>query len=71
VGVSREIRANNAGIIVQPNPESLYKGMKTLLDDENLRKIISENGKKMVKEYYDIDKVADQTIRMYKEVLNK
>ena len=69
VGIFNEIEQNKAGIIVDTNPESLYKGIKELLDDEHLRNRIAENGKRMVHEYYDIDKVADMMIRAYEGIL--
>jgi hypothetical protein len=31
-----------------------------LLDDDNLRKEIAEDGKRLVENYYDIDKVAKE-----------
>jgi glycosyltransferase involved in cell wall biosynthesis len=71
VGIANEIKENNAGVIVEANPESIYKGIKTLLDNENLRKKISVNGKKMVEKYYDVNKIAGKMIGMYKEVLKK
>jgi len=69
VGISNEIKSNNAGIIVQTNTESVYEGMKRLLEDDNLRKTISENGRRLIKEYYNIEKVADKMIEMYKEAV--
>ena len=71
VGISKEVEENNAGIIVKTNPESIYAGIKNLLDNSSLRRKIAENGKNMVKEYYDIDKVSDKMIKMYEEVLKK
>ncbi len=71
VGISNEIKANNAGIIVQTNIESIYEGIKRLLKDENLRKTISKNGKRLVMEYYNIEKVTDKIIEMYEEALKK
>ncbi len=70
-GITHELVNNNAGIIVQTNIESIYEGMKRLLEDENLRKTISKNGKRLVMEYYNIEKVADKMIEMYEEVLRK
>lgn len=69
VGISREIEENNAGIVVKTNPESIYAGIKNLLDNYDLKKQIAENGKKMVKKYYDVNKVADKMIKMYEETL--
>ncbi|ADR19871.1 glycosyltransferase [Calditerrivibrio nitroreducens] len=71
VGISNEIKANNAGLIVQTNIESIYEGMKKLLENGSLRKTISENGIRLVREYYNIEKVADKMIEMYEEALKK
>jgi len=69
VGVSREIERNRAGIIVKTDPESLFIGIKSLLDNEELRREVAKNGESLVEEYYDIDKVADMMIKTYQEVV--
>jgi glycosyltransferase involved in cell wall biosynthesis len=69
VGIYKEVEKNNAGIIVETNPESLLKGIKTILDNEKRKKEIAENGERLVKEYYDINKVADMMIKVYEEIL--
>ena len=69
VGIYKEIEENKAGIIVETNPESLSKGIEWLLEDAELRAKISANGKKLVREYYDIDKVAERMIDSFEEVL--
>lgn len=69
VGIYREVEKNRAGIVIEADSKSLYNGIKTLLNNESLRKRIAENGEKLVKKYYDIDKVARQTIEVYKEIL--
>jgi len=70
VGIQKEIDENNAGIIVETNVDSLYKGMKTLLENPKLREEVSRNGKRMVYDLYDINKVADKMIKMYEEAIN-
>ena len=69
VGIHKEIECNKAGIVVEPNAQSLYQAMKLLLENAGLRKEISINGRKMAEEYYDIDKVADKMITAYQEIL--
>lgn len=69
VGIYREVRANNAGVVVQANPDSVYNGIKHLLDDRQFRTQISMTGKKMVRDYYDIDIVADQMIKEFTALL--
>jgi glycosyltransferase involved in cell wall biosynthesis len=68
VGLSNEIRKNKAGLVVETNEESLYKGIKTLLDNENLRKECVENANKLV-ENYDINKVAEKMIEIYEKIV--
>ncbi len=69
VGIYREVKDRNSGIIVEANTESVYKGIKKLLNDENLRKEIADKGKLFVNEFYDIDKVADKMIEEFGEIL--
>ncbi|OGX15717.1 MAG: hypothetical protein A2166_03035 [Omnitrophica WOR_2 bacterium RBG_13_41_10] len=69
VGIHKEIECNKAGIVIEPNAQSLYQAMKLLLENAGLRKEVSINGRKMAEEYYDIDKVADKMITAYQEIL--
>ena len=68
VGIYREVKDRNSGIIVEANTESVYKGIKKLLNDENLRKEIANKGKLFVNEFYDIDKVADKMIEEFSKI---
>lgn len=68
VGIQREIERYNAGIVVDTNIQSLYQGIKILLDNPHLKKEVAINGRKLVKEYYDIDKVADRMLEVYGKV---
>ena len=69
VGLCRVVKDKNSGIIVEANAESVYNGIKKLLEDEGLGKEIAENAKLLVKEYYDIDKVADKMVAAYNKIL--
>lgn len=69
VAIYREIRERNAAYIVETDENSLYDGLNDLLDDENLRNELAENGKKIVDDYYDIGKVVDKMINVYGEVI--
>lgn len=71
VGIYEEVKKYNAGIIVETNSRSLYNGIQILLKDENLKRKISENAKKIVKNEYDIEKVAEKMIKVYEDILRK
>ncbi len=71
VGIYKDVEKYDAGIIVETNPRSLYNGIQILLKDENLKRRISENAKKIVKNEYDIEKVAEKMIKVYEDILRK
>jgi glycosyltransferase involved in cell wall biosynthesis len=68
VGIHREINENKAGVVVECNETSLYEGINSVLNDTGLAQELSFNAKRMIKDYYDIDKVADKLIGLYKEI---
>lgn len=69
VGISGDLQENHAGVIVECNEDSIYQGIRSILDNENLAQELSLNGNKMVEKYYSIEKVADKMIKIYEEVL--
>lgn len=69
VGICKEVQEHKAGLIVKTEVKSIYQGLKKMLEDEQLRRELSENGRDMVKKYYDIEVVANKVIEMYEEVL--
>jgi len=69
VGIYRDVEENDAGIIAKTSAKSIYNGIMKLLEDEGLRKKISQNGKSFVREFYSIDKVADKMIEELEGIL--
>ena len=69
VGIYKEIEASNAGIVVDLQPENLYKEIKNLLENPNLEYKVSTNGKQLVKEKYDIYNVAVMMYDAYKKII--
>ena len=69
VGITREIKRYDAGIIVNTTVDSVYKGLEYALETDLSQKV--ENAKKMVKELYDIERVVDKVIAMYEEALRR
>jgi glycosyltransferase involved in cell wall biosynthesis len=69
VGIYKEVQEAEAGLVVETTPESIYTGIKKILASNELKKKLSENGKKLVFEKYDINKVADQMIEEYKRII--
>jgi glycosyltransferase involved in cell wall biosynthesis len=71
VGIHREIQENNAGIVVECNVESLYQGIKFVLDNKDYTRQLSMNGKRLVADYYDIDKVINKMLEIYREIVER
>lgn len=69
VGIHKEVMKNNACIVVEPKIDSLYKGIKSLLENDSLRQKIGLNGRKFTEKYYNIEKAADMMIEEYKNIL--
>jgi len=70
VGISREIEQYNAGTIVKTNVDDVYNGIRNVFYNLDKAKDMALNAKKMVHNLYDINKVADEMIKMYKEVID-
>ncbi len=69
IGIFEVIQKHSAGVIVDLNPRNLYQGIKTLLENPLIGAQFVRNGRKLIEEKYDIDKVADVMIRAYEDVL--
>lgn len=66
-----EVAESKAGIVIEPNPDQLADALNMLLDDPKLCKEMGENGRRMVMEKFTWDKMADQMIQLYEDVLRK
>ncbi len=69
VGVSNEVANSNSGIVVNPSSREICLGTRKMLDNSSLRIQMVENGKKLVREKFNIDKVADMMINAYEDIL--
>ena len=64
-----EIAEARAGIVVVPDANQLAEALARLLDEPQLRKEMGANGRRLVQEKFTWDKVAEQMIRLYRDVL--
>lgn len=65
-----EVAKSNAGIIVDSTQEELALALRKLLDFPELRKQMGENGRRIVEKKYTWDKVAEQMIEVYQDIIN-
>jgi len=59
------------GILIKPEIEELAKTIVELYENKELRNKLSHNARKFAEEFLDWDKIAKQTLRIYKEVVEK
>ena len=69
VALCKEIKEENAGVVVELNSKSLLNGIKMVLNNPALAKELATNGSYLVKNKYNIDKVADIMIKAYQSLL--
>ena len=71
-GLSEIIEHDTTGIKVYPNnPDSLAWGINKVLMDENFAKQLRDNAYKRVQEKYDWATIAQQTKRIYQDVIKE
>jgi glycosyltransferase involved in cell wall biosynthesis len=66
-----EVAEANAGIVIEPNADQLADSLNKLLDNPRLCKEMGENGRRLVMEKFTWDKIADQMIHLYEDVLRR
>lgn len=71
VGIVREIKQWQSGIIIEPTVDGVYQGLKACLEMESYkRQEMIDRARKMVEVLYDIDKVSNRMIELYQEVIS-
>jgi len=71
-GLSEIVEHDSTGVKVYPNnPDSLAWGITRVLMDQSYGNRIRENAYRKVQEKYDWDKIAQQTKRVYEDVLGE
>jgi glycosyltransferase involved in cell wall biosynthesis len=69
VGISPDIQAQEAGLVVKTNPNSISESIALLLENTYLKKKIAGNGRQMANNYYNIHAVASKFIEQYKSII--
>lgn len=69
VGLYPDVKEYNAGIVTECNSNNIADAILRLLDNEDLRKTMGENGRRLVENRFTLDKVTDRMITVYKEII--
>jgi glycosyltransferase involved in cell wall biosynthesis len=70
VGIAREIKHRQAGIVVPVQSSKVADAVITLLQNPAKRMEVGRNGLQMVKEYFDIDTVSENMASRYRHILS-
>ena len=69
-GAAEDIKANNAGLVVSPgDKEKLAEAMLCILKNQELATKMGSAGRRMVEEKYNWRRVAEQTSKLYEELV--
>lgn len=69
VGIAPAIQEYGAGVVVGRSPDSVKEGLKKLIRDPELRSKMGEEGRRLVREKFSWDKIAEQLIELYEGTL--
>jgi len=58
-------------VIVEPNPESIAKGILQLARDPKKRNQAADNSKRLIKENYSIEIVGEQLLSIYRKSMSE
>ncbi|MGB2705792.1 MAG: glycosyltransferase [Candidatus Omnitrophota bacterium] len=71
VGIYTDVKEYGAGIVTRCDAGEAAWAIGKLLNDENLRKSMGENGKRLAEERFTWDKVADKLVGVYREIVKE
>ncbi len=71
-GGSKEIVKDGVnGYILDSNVNDISKAIINLIDDEDLRRSMGQNGKKTIENHFSIEKMGLEFEKVYKDVFSK
>jgi len=69
VGISKEVEAAGAGIVIDKDEKQLAEAILKILDNPDLAKKMGEAGKQLVKTEFSSEKVAEKWIEEYRNLI--
>lgn len=64
-----EVQTQGAGRVVEPTPTAFSSALLEILGDDGLRSSMRRNAERLARETFSIGRMADEMIRLYREVL--
>jgi colanic acid/amylovoran biosynthesis glycosyltransferase len=70
-GIPEVVKDGESGFLVpERDVDALVERLERLIEDPELRLIMGRNGRHFVEEQYDIDKLNDRLVRVYRQLLD-
>ena len=71
VAIAAEVAEAGAGLSVEPNPESIAQGLRTVLSDDTLRASMAGRAAELAREKYSVDAMGLGLVRLYEGIVNR
>lgn len=71
VGISPEIKESAAGVVVQKDKDQVAKAIIDVLGNPESAKEMGEKGKRLVREKFSMDKVAESFLKAYSNIIEE
>lgn len=65
VAVQGDIKEYNAGIVVECRSDRIAEALNRLMSDEEMRRLLGENARRLAESRYGWDKIVDRLIKIY------
>ena len=69
VALSKEIEKYSAGIVIEAEVDGVSRAFRRLLEDSALRQSMGRNGREFVLKKLTWDKIAEQMVGVYQDIL--
>lgn len=69
-GIAELIEHDQTGLLCETDPDSIRAAVKQLISDDNLRIRLGQNARAYVLEHFALDKIVDQELALYRELLH-
>ena len=71
VGEPAYVLKDGAGLLVEPNVESVSDGIMNLIENKELAKTMGGRGRKLIEEEYNWQNLGEKLVKFYEKVTNK
>lgn len=71
VGLDRDVKEYEAGLVVPCDKEPLTLAMRRVIDDARLRHRLGANARRLVNERFSMEATADSLVKLYDKILSR